>query len=105
MPTKSELCGEGAGAVAGVVFWPPHPARSASSTTTISALATSVKVKVEPMRAALVSVLVALVAASPAGAVGPKTCKSPKPVFKDGHVRIWTAVGKLDNQLWWICSG
>jgi hypothetical protein len=42
--------------------------------------------------------------AAPAAAKKPRTCSSPGAVFTDGAVRIWTRVGPLDNQQWWICS-
>ena len=56
------------------------------------------------MRAALLSVVVAMLVAPVASAGVPKTCAAKKPAFTDGQVRIWTAVDRFDNQRWWICS-
>jgi hypothetical protein len=56
------------------------------------------------VRRALVAIAVAALFAPTAHAANPKTCKSPKPVYRDGAVRIWKGVGRFHNQVWWICS-
>jgi hypothetical protein len=56
------------------------------------------------VRRALTVIAVAVLFAPAAHAANPKTCKSPKPVFRDGGVRIWRGAGRFQNQIWWICS-
>jgi hypothetical protein len=56
------------------------------------------------VRVALVSLVLSALIAPAASAAAPKTCKSPKPVFRDGQVRIWKGVGRYHEQRWWICS-
>ena len=57
------------------------------------------------MRRALLSIAVGALLAPAAHAAAPKTCSSPKPVYRDGAIRIWKSFGRYHNQRWWICSG
>ena len=56
------------------------------------------------MRRALLSIAVGALLAPAAHAAAPKTCSSPKPVYRDGAIRIWKSFGRYHNQRWWICS-